>query len=122
MRLASLLFILCMVLSCKERPSCEVTKTYSELVGDGLAELFSCKNKTRIALDIQTKVEELNLCTNPDLTQTGIIASVVCKPVSVFVTGLVVNATLPKRWECTGGVPGSALEHYIYNACAALPF
>jgi len=114
--LASLAFALS---GCTKKPSCETTTKYSKVVGDGVAELFDCKKPERIAMDLQDEIEKLKLCEN---RPTGLISVIVCKPVASFVTKQVVRHALPKKWECSGGIPGTALEAAIYNACVTLPF
>jgi len=115
-----ILFCFSLVSCTKKKPSCELTEKYANTAALGIAGVFDCKKPEMIAKDIQAKVEELNMCHRDQ--QTGPIAAIVCKPVASYVTKLIVKQTLPRKWECSGGVPSKALEVFIYNGCASLPF
>lgn len=120
-KLIVFLSILALTGSCtKKKPECELTTKYSMTAGERIGEIFACKNTKQIGEDIQDKIEDLKMCQNP--TQTGLVAAIVCKPVAAYVTTLIVDKALPKKWECSGGVPSAALEAFIYNGCSALPF
>jgi len=116
--------VLCLLslslVSCKKKPSCELTATYSDVAAERVGAFFACENKAAISLSIQETIEDLKMCEKP--VSTGLVAAVVCKPVSNYVADLVIAQGLPKAWKCTGGVGGSALASAIYAACTQIPF
>jgi len=106
------------VVGCKKKPTCEKTTQYSQAVAKQLAGALDCKNPEAIAGDIQGEIEKLKLC---EVTPTGPIAVLVCKPVSILLVQMAVNS-LPKKWECSGGATAKVTEQLIYAACSAAPF
>jgi hypothetical protein len=118
-RVLSILVLSVSLFSCHKKPSCDLAAKYSKIVGVGVAKLFDCKKPDLIALALADELEKLKLCEN---VQTGPIAAVICKPASVYVTTLIVDKALPKKWECAGGVASGGIETAVYTACNALPF
>lgn len=106
--------------SCTKKPTCDMTTKYSNIAAKNIGAALQCAKPELIALDIQSAVSKLNLCTNP--IEAGAIAAIVCRPAAMVVTQLIVKNALPKTWECTGGMPAQGLESFLYNACSALPF
>lgn len=119
-KLIVILSILALVGCTKKKPACELTEKYSLIAAERIGGILACKNTTQIGKDLQDKVEKLDLCETP--TQTGLVAAIVCKPVAAYVTNLIVDKALPKKWECSGGVPAAGIEVFIYQSCSALPF
>jgi len=121
--LRTIILLLCALFigSCTQcdKPECELVDKYSKMVGTAIAANLECSNPDAIAEDIMSTIEDLELCKNP--RETGVLASTICKPVSILVVQLAIEA-LPDDWGCKGGAGAGMLESAIYNACSALPF
>lgn len=113
--------ILVLTVSCKSKPTCDLTTKYANIAGNNIGAALKCSHPELIGQDIESEIAKLNLCTAP-IVPVGAIASLLCPAAASVVTGLIVHSVIPSAWGCTGGVPAQGLTAFLTSACSALPF
>lgn len=82
---------------------------------EALAKTLECKNVSEVAASLSSPLVKLNLCGE---TAQGMLGEMVCPTVGQYVKTLGVDS-LPKAWDCSGGVVGAMVEESVTAGCKA---
>lgn len=98
------------LLGCKNR--CKAPEEFADRLTPKVAFTFGCSNKEQIKKDLTRAINKWGICEKE--MQSGLLCQSMAKVVSYYV----VEKSLPKDWNCNGGVAKDVLEGILTAACS----